>query len=341
MSDNLVLNLGENCIRIADIRTEAKQMEITALTYQDSARSILIDDSEKGLQNRAKLIEKLVLNLKTKKKGVKVVIPDGLTFSQIIEMPRLREKELLSAIKYQADQFIPMPLDETVIDLEILYEDKVNKKLLVLIVASPQKLIGQITDTIAMSGLYPESIENELSAIGRFLSFYSQTTDIGSTIFFNLGFQTSSLYFYNPKLKLITDIHNYKLGYQLFLKELEINTNLDPEKGLEAIKKIGLTKDGSIDTEAILKPVIEELVKEIAGFTITIKEKYSLPKIDQICLINLASSVNNIALKIQSYLGGIPVSLFNISSVIKKNPISQSLNNEFSSFISLAGATLE
>ncbi len=33
--------------------------------------------------------------------------------------------------KYQADQFIPLPLEETAIDLDIIYEDKANKKIVI------------------------------------------------------------------------------------------------------------------------------------------------------------------------------------------------------------------
>src|SRR3989338_1652765 len=104
--------------------------------------------------------------IRVEKKRLNIVIPDGFTYSQIIKMPRLKEKELLSAIRYQADQFIPMPIDETSLDLEILYEDKVSNNSLVLIIAAPQKLIDRVQNLSEQEGLYPEAIENELSATG-------------------------------------------------------------------------------------------------------------------------------------------------------------------------------
>ncbi len=340
MNDSLVMNLGENFARIADIRTDLKSMEMLSLAYQDNIMSFISDDSEKSIQEKAKVIQQLTSSLKSKKKNTKIVIPDSATFSEIVEMPKLREKELLSAIKYQADQFIPMPIEETVIDLEILNEDKVNKKLLVLIVAAPQKLIAQVTDIAALAGLYPEAIENELSAVGRLMSFCSGINTVNSMVLLNLGYSTSSLYFYNAQLKLITDVHTFKLGQQLFLKEIEINTGLDQTKGYEAIGKIGLAKDSSVDLETILKPITEELIKETEHFIVTVKEKYHLPKLEQIALFNLASSINLLNRKMEAQLG-IPVSLFNMDSVIKKNQISQGLNNQLSSFVSLTGAALE
>jgi len=339
MSDSLVLNLGENFVRLADVNADPKGLELLSLIYQDNTGSFIIEETEKGMEEKAKLIEKLTISLKSKKKNTRIVIPDGLTFSQIVEMPKLREKELLSAIKYQADQFIPMPLDETVIDLEILNEDKLNKKLLVLIVAAPQKLISTISDLVSMAGLYPESIENELSAVGRLLSFYSGLSNLKSTVFLNFGFSTSSLYYYNHELKLITDIHNFKLGLELFLKEIQINTNLDILKSRDAIQKIGLNKDASLDLESILKPSTEELIKEIETFLFTIKDKYHLSKIEQIFLFNQASLINYLSQKITSHFG-IPVSLYNMTNFIKQNQITQGLNNSLSPFISLSGAAI-
>src|SRR3989339_1843428 len=131
-------------------------------------------DDEKNLDIQAQRIKKLVDSLKITKKNVNVVVPGSLTYSQILVMPQLNEKELVSAIKYQADQFIPMPIEETNIDLEIIDEYKAEGKLLILIVAAPKKLIEKIQTTVELSGLVPESIENELSASSRLISQFNK-----------------------------------------------------------------------------------------------------------------------------------------------------------------------
>src|SRR3989344_3128798 len=168
MADDLIsLNLAENIVRIAKAKNADGKIQIDLLSQQTDTPSFFDSDTKKVSDEVINLLKKTVNTLKLNKKRVNVVIPDGFTYSQLIYMPRLKEKELLSAIKYQADQFIPMPIEDTSLDLEIIHEDKNNNKLLVLIVAAPQNLIEKVQNLAAHTDLFPDSIENELSATGR------------------------------------------------------------------------------------------------------------------------------------------------------------------------------
>ena len=201
MIDDLVsLNLQENVLRIAKAKNADGKLEIEVLAYQPDIQSFFESDTKKVFDDVANQLKKMIDNLKLRQKKANIVIPDGVTYSQIIYMPRLKEKELLSAIKYQADQFIPMPIEDTSLDLEILYEDKTSNKLLVLIVAAPQNLIKRVQGLAQKVGFYPESVENELSATARFLTnFYLPPSSAGGTIFINLGYSNTSFYFFDHK----------------------------------------------------------------------------------------------------------------------------------------------
>ena len=87
-------------------------------------------------------------------------------------MPKLKEKELIAAIRYQADEFIPMAIDETNLDLEVLKEDDKTNKMLIFIVASPKKLVEKIQKTVEMADFVPTTLENELSAVARLTSLF-------------------------------------------------------------------------------------------------------------------------------------------------------------------------
>ena len=164
------LDLSESFIKIVDADKTGNYFDIKSFGFVPSVAHFYQIDTEKVIFDQATKINKLISGLKIKKKNVNLIIPDSVSYSQIIEMPSLNEKELLAAIKYQADQFIPMPLDEVTLDIDILAEDKLSRKVSVLIVAAPKLILSKVEKTIELSGLICQSVENELSATLRFVT---------------------------------------------------------------------------------------------------------------------------------------------------------------------------
>ncbi len=340
MSDRIVtISLGEDYIRIAEGILSGEQLEITALGESESPYPIFDITTDRVIDGESKEITKLFDSLKLKTKNVNVVIPDSVTYSQILEMPKLKEKELLSAIKYQADQFIPMPLEDTALDLEILREDLITKKLLVLIVATPQILVNKIESLIELSGLIPDSIENELSASISFLStFYRPVNDNEGTLFINFGPFSTSLYFFHHAQKMIVESHTFKLGFNLFSKEIQSNLNYDDKKTREVLKTVGFGQ-GEASLDQVLKPVLGELLKEIGKFATSIKEKYKITGFSQLFLHNIADEILYLDKKLEASLT-IATHLFDPGVHLKQSPLTQSFAPRLSSFVATLGGCI-
>ena len=146
--DFFVLDIGESLTKIGDVHVAGGKFVADAIGMLETEPLFFKSDTDASLEKQGEAIKKLVEQLKIKKKNVHIILPDSSTFSRFVEMPKLNEKELLSAIKYQADQFIPMPLDETNIDIEVIHEDRQTSKLLTLISAAPKKLIGRVENMV-------------------------------------------------------------------------------------------------------------------------------------------------------------------------------------------------
>lgn len=342
MSENIItVELGENNVKVAKARIDGGKIDLTLLARQADTPPFFEVEAEKMLEDETNIIRKIVSSLKISKKPVNVVLPDAFCYSQIVPMPHLNEKELLSAIKYQADQFIPMPIEETSLDLEILFEDKIENKLLVLIVACPQKLIERVEKVMELSDVFPESIENELSATGRFISnIYVPETKEGGTIFVNIGYSSTSLYYFDHKLKLILDSHIFRIGYALFLREAQVDTNINVVKAIELLKNTGFSKDSSVDLDEILKPTLEAFCGEISKFVTSVKEKFRVTTLSQLYFTNLATEMLNIEKKVETDVL-LQSSLYNIVPFIKKTNVIAPFSKDLSSFVSTIGGCLK
>jgi len=339
--DFFCLELGDNFIRVADAEIKDQKVEFSSLGSVIKPIPFFINQNQVNIDSAAKAIEKLVADLKIQKKAVNIIIPDTYTYSQILTMPYLKEKELLSAIKYQADQFIPLPLDEATLDLDIIYEDPDKKSSLILIVAAPQNLIDLVGRVVEMAGLIPQNIENEISVFGRMITtFFKNNSQKLPLIFINFSDFSTSLYYYNPQLNIITNTYNYKIGHDLFSREVQVNYNFDKTKADDVLKTIGMAKGGSIDLQEILKPAFNEFAVELEKFITSIKEKEKSSNISRLFTVNLASQINYFDKSIENRLG-IPTLPLDLSPFVKPNSFLNVFKQTPSSLANIIGGNIK
>ncbi len=339
---HISIEVGESFIKIADAQLQGNKINIQNLGIVAINKTFFTTESDKILEEEADKIASLLDQLKIKQRSAAIVISDGQSFNQIVEMPQLNEKELLSAIRYQADQFIPMPLNEINIDVEILMEDKKNKKIETLISAAPKKVVEKVQALIEESGLIPESIETEISAFGRLASsiFSSKSTTKGAGfMFINMGISSTSLYFFDESTGLISASHSFASGYDLFVKEITVNLNIDIKKASDMLATFGLAgQAASHDLTNILTPAIKQLMGEIQKFSMLISEKRA-GHIKSIHLFNHAVQFPSIEKIMQRYFG-IPTSIFDLNPYLVQNNIVTTHKNQLPYFLPVIGANL-
>jgi len=330
-NDSISIDLGEKFTRIVDATFIKSKIILNAAGVQDTVSNFYSDDTEKSLTAQAELISKMYAELKLSKRNVNIIIPDTFSYSQILDLALLNEKELLSAVKYQADQFIPIPLDEVVMDIEILSIDKQNKQNKVLVVACPKKIVDRAEKLFEMLSLTPLSLENEHSSIGRLFSDVIQYENDKSFLIVNFGFSTSSIYLVDGKTSLILMTHTIKLGLDLFIKEIKFNLEVSDIRALELLKTVGFEANASYNISLVVSNILKEFVNELSKFIISSKEKLGFG-IDKIYFCNYSSNLLSIEKKI-SELIQIPVELLLLKDQLKANPVTESLNKDIASFI--------
>ena len=343
-AENLfTIEIGETSVRIVDAQSKNSALEIKNMGITDLDPLFYTSESESIIDKTAKSIKTLIKQLKITKKDVRVVIPDTYSYSNFIEMPDVNEKELLSAVKYQADQFIPLPLEQVNIDIEIVFKNPKTKKLLALLSAAPKKTITKITGLCERLGIYPDSLETETSATARFIHnlFRTKTPSADKNsgfVIINLGYSSSSLYFVLETPGLMIYTHNFKIGFNIFNKELQINMNIDAKKSNDLINHIGLSKSSSYDIQKILSPSIKSFAEEVDKSINEITKKHNL-KITNIYLINEAIKFHALDEFIGRYFS-IQTTYLNIYNLIPRNSVVNYFKDKLGFFIPAIGASI-
>jgi len=218
---------------------------------------------------------------------VKVVIPDEVCSLQIIKLPLVSEKEIVSAIELQAEEFVPYPIEKASFDYQILSIDKSENQIYLLIIVTLLELIDRVSDFVLDFGLYPESLEPESTAIYRLLINQIYKTDADLVMFININNQSTQSSILNLTQKQLVTTNSFNIGQNFFYKALQNNLNLSASVAVETFNTI-TPKDAAF--KQIITPLFTEYAKEVQKTILaTVNKIGTIPKV---IYIHSAQSVN-------------------------------------------------
>lgn len=186
-----------------------------------------------------------------------LAIPASKTFTRSMTLPKLKQKDLAAAVQLEAEQYIPMPIDELYVDHAVISET--DKEMEVLVVAVPKKMVDSYLMLTRLLGLEVVAIETTISAAGR-LFVQAEQSDV-PTVLIDLGSLSTDITIYDKGLVVtgtvggggdsFTDLISEKL--KVTKQEAHI---IKTKYGLGVSKKQKEISEG-------LRPVLDQLVKEI------------------------------------------------------------------------------
>ena len=118
----------------------------------------------------------------------------GIANQQIVvrqmEIPKIDdEKERAAAVRFQAAEAIAMPLDEVVLDHQVVGEaisPEGSARLRVIVVAARESMIARVVEAVRGAGLRPEGIDLNAFALVRTLAVPSDSTET-ARVYCHLG----------------------------------------------------------------------------------------------------------------------------------------------------------
>lgn len=116
------------------------------------------------------LLREVWKKAKIPSKDVHLGIANQKVVARLIEFPFMTREELEGAIEFQAQEFIPIPLEEAVLDFEILGElagVEGDRKVEILLVAAQKEMVYRYVESLEKAGLYPVSVDLSSLAIAR------------------------------------------------------------------------------------------------------------------------------------------------------------------------------
>ena len=165
------LDIGSYNLKVVQLAKRGKELQLVSFGSGPSTHKGLASEAEADFNTLAEAIKKLHQEAKMTTKNVTTALPQDQVFTRTVNLPPLSEEELKSAIKWEAEQYVPIPLEEVTLAHQIVGEIKVDnrQKTQVLIVAAPIRLIEKTLKVLKAAGLNPVGLETEIVALARSL----------------------------------------------------------------------------------------------------------------------------------------------------------------------------
>lgn len=188
------LDIGTTLIKAVQFQGDATNLQLVAAGMTPTPARGLTSDAETDLQQVALSVRSLVREARVTTPLVVASLPESQIFTRVIELPVLTDTELQSAIKYEAEQYIPIPLSEVKLDYEVLSRPaagQTNQKMEVLLVAAPTILVTRYLKLLDMVGLKPYALDTEITSTARAL--LGRETTPAVTLIIEIGAATTEL----------------------------------------------------------------------------------------------------------------------------------------------------
>lgn len=211
---------------------------------------------------------------------VAVGIPSARTFDRPIKLPKLDAKDIADAVRTEAEQYIPVPIDELYLDYEIVRQTA--KEMELFATGVPKKIIDSYKTFVGLIGLDPVAMETSTQADTR--TFVRTDRSDVPTVLIDFGSLSTDITIYDKTI-IVTgtvkgggDDFTNRIAEKLGVTHNEAHT-IKTKYGLAPGKK----QDEIMDA---LTPNLELLIKEIRRMIRYYEERYDEKrKVDQIITI--------------------------------------------------------
>lgn len=261
------LDIGTTAVRVVELRKSGDAWSLVKYGSAPVDIKVAASDAMDDQRRLGEVITNLVTQTGITTHNVVVGMPSNKTFATVVDLPDLPPQELASTIKYQAEQFIPMAIEDVKLDWAILGKSlRDPSKIEVLLASVSNKFSESRLDLVESLGLNVVALEPDSLALVRSL------VPVGSRdahMIIDFGdFATDIVLVLAGAPRLIRSI---PVGMQTLVKIAQQNLTIDANQAMQFILKFGLYPDrleGQIlkSLDATLEQFVAEITKSAKFF---------------------------------------------------------------------------
>jgi type IV pilus assembly protein PilM len=261
MSDIIGVDLGLGSIKAVALNKVGEKLVLAAIgeVKTPNGEWMKAEALKKNVEEVSVALKSLIKDLKIGNRQAVVALPEYEIVSRLVSLPPLKENEIKDALKFEAETFVPYPLDKVSIDYEVIEEDEAGR-LTVFAIAARNDLIANYVKIFKEANLELLAIESPAVSMRRVLkqiataSEATMVVDIGQKYSDVIGFKNGNIYF----------ARSMSVGGESLTRAISVNLGLDEASAEEYKKAYGIKEmelEGKIKNA--IMPVFDSMAEEI------------------------------------------------------------------------------
>lgn len=271
------VDLGTSSVKLIELEDDAGRPKLVTYGFVEQQTDIIKDDSQLTMGRIVGAIKTLVKQTRASTTHVVTALPSFAVFTSIISLPEMSRKELFSAVRWEAKKFVPMPLEEMVLDWRVLGDPTGNgaptsanaapaaapkakgpKTMRVLLTAAPKTLVKRYLDIFKAAQLQIVSLETEAFALERALI----GNDKSAIMIVDMGAIATNIAIIVNNVPLLN--RSIDVGGETITKAIASALNIDQNRAEQFKRDFGLaTSGGSTQIPRTIEFTMSSVITEI------------------------------------------------------------------------------
>ncbi len=264
----LGVDFGTASIKIAEVSRKGEQFRlenygiIEVHDYLGHANLALQASSLDIIDHEAsRLLKYLISEMKPKSTTAVVSIPSFASFITLLDIPLISEKETAQTVQFQAQKYIPMPINQVQVDwvkVDEYADERGIRFQRLLLIGIPEKVIVSYKNICKASGLRAVAFEIDGIALARSLAHLTQPT-----LVVDIGANSSTMIVVDNGVAKHLSQTDY--GGVHITRALSKSLDLGMKRAETLKKRRGLLgKGGETELLSLILPFLDVIIQEVA-----------------------------------------------------------------------------
>ncbi|HYY80721.1 MAG TPA: type IV pilus assembly protein PilM [Actinomycetes bacterium] len=202
MARNVVgLDIGTTAVRAAEVSARRGEIVLKRLGQVALPAGVVVDGEVTEPEAAAGAIRALWRRVRIGSKRVVLGVANQRVVVRLVDLPWMQPAELQRSLAYQAQEYLPIPVDEAELDYNVLaehggdeHDGNAGQRLLrVLVVAGHKEMLAGHLRAVALAGLQPVGIDLNAFALVRSLAPVAAVAEEGAEALIDVGARVTNV----------------------------------------------------------------------------------------------------------------------------------------------------
>ncbi len=324
----LGVDIGGSSIKAVELRSDNGRPTLVTYGFAEKRSDLLKNSVADEMRAIVDALKQVVKASRTTSRLAVTSLPSFTVFSSIISLPQMSKKELMSAVKWEAKKFVPMPVDEMILDWEVLKDDTLaakvaganvarppepkadeskaaTKDMKVLLTAAPKNLVQRYMEIFKAADLQLVALETEAFALERSLIGH----DRAPIMIVDIGAVATDIVVFSEGIPMLT--RSIDVGGDTITKTIASTLRVSNDRAEQFKRDFFISTQGAADSNIpkAIEFVVNSITNEIRYVLNLFQNQGTGRSIDKIILAGGSAFLTNLPeyftklLNIRTYIG--------------------------------------